>query len=1047
MNGLTQALAEACRQHLLAEKWLLAPSIRVGQQWLEAVAFSGQPVANAHVKTLKSLALTLAGPEMAKYGASLASPRGGALLVDRILHQLRGGRLRYLAQLQPSVRLAHKIHGSIDALRLAGLEIDQIDPRHFELRTKGIDLVRVMREYLQGLEADRTVDYAAVLRMARSRVEEDEALFSAGLRLLVPHLGDCYALERELLEAFPAVRVHSLPVDEPATATTLPMEIRTGADLLRWLPVPGQAPPPPPDATVTIYQAVGEVNEVREVLRRCLAESIPFDQVELLHTDRQTYVPLIYESLAALLPEETADIDELPATFAEGIPCRYSRPGRALLGWLAWARADYPQAGLVKMLRQGLLFIHQTESTETGFARLSALFRGVGIGFGRDRYLTKLREQIQGLERQAKSLPAADEDGESHMRRLQAAQSRLRDLRALRDLVERLLRLTPDASADAGDMLDAAHAFLERMARHVDQLDNYARLRLQHEVADMKRCLERGAGRGSLDVWSWLESLPGEATVLGSGPRESCLHVAHLLSGGHSGRPYTFIIGVDDGRFPAAGLQDPLLLDSERERMSRNLPTATSRLEDQTQGLTRTLAGLRGSITLGFSCRNLQDDRDLFPSPVVLSIYRIVSGRHDGDQTDLQDWLRARLISFGPQRANECLNEAEWWLWRLCGERTVDQALALVSERFPHLRRGWEATRQRKSEEFTVYDGLVQAAATELDPTREGGPILSSGSLQLIGRCPLAYFLRHGLGVESPPELTLDPGRWLDPLAFGQLLHEVFENSLRELVEQGQLPSYERHGPRMQVLLEQSVARYRDLFPPPSESVFRSQYRQLKQTVQVFLREEEHFCTRHQCRPVYLEVSLGMPAVGHCSALDCEEPVPVPLADGRSIRVRGRVDRIDQVGEGAQRAYRIVDYKTGSHTHYLRHDTFRQGRVIQPVVYLTMVRHRLREVCGADDVRVHHFSFFFPGPRAHGMRIGWDQDRLAQGHEILALLCQVVQRGAFLATTDHKDCHHCDYERVCGDVVEVAAGSQRKLANPANTLLQPFLELRGNGQA
>src|SRR5262249_14687203 len=159
--------------------------------------------------------------------------------------------------------------------------------------------------------------------------------------------------------------------------------------------------------------------------------------------------------------------------------------------------------------------------------------------------------------------------------------------------------------------------------------------------------------------------------------------------------------------------------------------------------------------------------RDLFPSPVVLSIYRIVSGRHDGDQTDLQDWLRARLISFGPQRANECLNEAEWWLWRLCGERTVDQAMALVSERFPHLRRGWEATRQRKSEEFTVYDGRVQAAATELDPTREGGPILSSGSLQLIGRCPLAYFLRHGLGVEPPPELTLDPGRWLDPLAFG----------------------------------------------------------------------------------------------------------------------------------------------------------------------------------------------------------------------------------------------------------------------------------------
>ena len=36
MNRLAEALARVCRENLLAEKWLIAPSLRVGYQWLDA---------------------------------------------------------------------------------------------------------------------------------------------------------------------------------------------------------------------------------------------------------------------------------------------------------------------------------------------------------------------------------------------------------------------------------------------------------------------------------------------------------------------------------------------------------------------------------------------------------------------------------------------------------------------------------------------------------------------------------------------------------------------------------------------------------------------------------------------------------------------------------------------------------------------------------------------------------------------------------------------------------------------------------------------------
>ena len=72
--------------------------------------------------------------------------------------------------------------------------------------------------------------------------------------------------------------------------------------LLRWLLSPADAPPPKSDGSAHIFRAIGEVNEIRGVLRRCLAENIPLDQVELLCTDKETYIPLIYEMFARLMP-------------------------------------------------------------------------------------------------------------------------------------------------------------------------------------------------------------------------------------------------------------------------------------------------------------------------------------------------------------------------------------------------------------------------------------------------------------------------------------------------------------------------------------------------------------------------------------------------------------------------------------------------------------------------------------------------------------------------------------------------------------------------
>ena len=65
-NKFIQNLAASCSEHLLAEKWLIAPNRRVGNQWVEQVARMGQPAVNLRVTTFRSLVLELSGTEPAR---------------------------------------------------------------------------------------------------------------------------------------------------------------------------------------------------------------------------------------------------------------------------------------------------------------------------------------------------------------------------------------------------------------------------------------------------------------------------------------------------------------------------------------------------------------------------------------------------------------------------------------------------------------------------------------------------------------------------------------------------------------------------------------------------------------------------------------------------------------------------------------------------------------------------------------------------------------------------------------------------------------------
>jgi ATP-dependent helicase/nuclease subunit B len=465
------------------------------------------------------------------------------------------------------------------------------------------------------------------------------------------------------------------------------------------------------------------------------------------------------------------------------------------------------------------------------------------------------------------------------------------------------------------------------------------------------------------------------------------------------------------------------------------LTASAARLRHKIDELALTLSRLSGTLTLSWSCQDLRDDRETFPSSFALSAFRLISGRHAADLEAVNSTV-GPPVSFAPTIAEKSLDEAERWLWQLSDEEVQGtNQLSLVERHFPHLSRGRYAQSQRAAG-FGAFNGSIPQAGIDLNPFRDDAPVLSASTLETVGRCPLAFFFRNALTLFPPEDPDVDPDRWLDAAQFGLLLHDVFRRFMAELSVAGKRPQFERDHNRLAEILREAVGEWRNAMPPPNENALRMQLWQLVRTARNFLQVEEEFCKTSQ--PRFFEIAIGVESIASGSPLDRVEPVDMTLPSGNSIRTRGQIDRLDETD---RQRYAVWDYKLGSGYGYDQADAFRQGRRVQSILYLRMIESALREKLDPEAI-VERFGYFFPGVRAHGLRIDWEVDKLAAGMTTVERLCSLVADGTYPATDNVDDCRYCDYATICGDVQRVTAQSKEMLERDDLVRLRRFRELR-----
>lgn len=990
---MPDTLAKVCSSSQLETKWLLAPSLRIGHQWIETLVRRGQPVVNLQPTTVSRLALLIAGPELVLRELTPPGRGTAAAVVDAEWEKLPAEG--YLGKLEPSIGVTASVSGAILSLRRIGVTADALNLTGFENPSKAADICQLLAAYEDFLKAQSLVDDADILRIAIRIVSEQQV--QKDWLILIPSTCQVVGLEKLLLDAFPESSVSRIAVAPAETESAGP---QVGLSRNR---------------NTSFYRAIGPANEVREVFRRCVSARIPFDEVEILHTDSATYVPLIH-ALAHRYSDP--DGNPVPVTFADGLPSLCSRPGRALVAWLNWIREDYPQRSLIELLAGGMLAVPQNDKFSTSY--LVQLLRPLAIGLGADNYRSRLDAAIEATkgELAKRSIDAEDAAGI-----VASCEKRIAGYTVLQKFLAQLLDVSKTVCDNNGATpLTAAELFLTKLARSAGEIDQKACAALIGAIRDRRVWME--TLEANLDSVPWLMSLPAQTPVTSSGPKSGHLHVAHVNSGGHSGRSKTFVVGLDDQRFPGAALQDPILLDHERQQLHPELPLSVDRLHEKIADLESTLSRLTGHITLSWSCHDPVDDREMYPAAILFSVWRSITGNQKALPEAFADAV-GQPVSFAPDSAEKPLDETEHWLWRL-SDPVVSRGdhTAIVQDRYRHLARGTAAVLRRYSE-FGPFSGHVAEAGIALNPFDADGPVLSASSLETAGRCPLAYFFQKGLRIAAPDDTELDFDRWLDAAQFGSLMHDVFRQFMKELRQVGKLPDFDRDHTQLAAILQDAVEQWRRDVPPPNDNAYRTDLWKLARTSRIFLQMEDEFC--RTSTPRFFEAAIGLESVGSGNPLDDTEPAVLQLANGRSIRTRGQVDRIDELGP---ERFSIWDYKIASGYGYDPNDPFRQGRHVQSVLYLKMVNEALRRHPDLKGV-VERFGYFFPSIRAQGLRIDWPAESLRAGDGVVASLCGSIAAGEFPATDDKNDCTFCDYATVCRDLDQVTQTSRESLNRTA----------------
>ncbi len=796
-------------------------------------------------------------------------------------------------------------------------------------------------------------------------------------------------------------------------------------------------------AIVTTSDADEEVRAAVRAVVDAVRAGTRLDRIAVLHASAEPYARLAHEQLHA------AGIDTNGAAV---VPLAARMAGRTLLELLALPDNSYRRQDVFALLAAGPVLRDGRWAPVAAWERLS---RDAAIVAGRDDWDTHLAheadERIRRAEERAQDPDATD-----------ASVERLRhDARRAQDLRRFVLRIIDDLSTAAAaprrwsDHAAWAQRWLDDLlgpvSRHADWPPDERKAAERVELAVQRLgALDAVEGPVSLDVFARTLTVELEADLGRVGRFGDGVLVGSVEMGIGLDLHLVVVLGLAEGSFPATVHDDSLLPDRERAACHGELPLRADRVERQHRHLLGALAGAQRQV-LCAPRGDLRRSVERVASRWVLDLATaLASSSERWWTTDLhsatEPWAR-HVASFDAGLRAMAVPSTDQE-HRLQALLAAGGSLAATDDHLTAA--GAELIVSRRSTAFTRFDGNL-AGFTVPSPVAH---VTSPTRLERWASCPHAHFVLDILKV-SPIENPED-NLAITALDKGTLVHEILEAFIAEVLER---PADEQSGPfdpwtaddraRLQAIGQArcDAAEERGITGRPL--FWRRDRRRILADLHLFLDADERHRAARQTVPVAVELGFGF---------DGLDAVSVPLPDGRTLRVRGRADRLDRAVDGT---LHVIDYKTGSYG-----DSYKGLCEANPVAGGTKLQLPLYGLAGrlaeaSPDAPVRA-EYWFATSKGSFTRVGYDvtDEVLAVTSATLGTIVEGVEAGVFPPHPDgtgtffYIACEVCDPDGL--GTVELRSHWEAKRGDPALAAYVslaepdpagPEIELTGTGAA
>jgi hypothetical protein len=482
------------------------------------------------------------------------------------------------------------------------------------------------------------------------------------------------------------------------------------------------------------------------------------------------------------------------------------------------------------------------------------------------------------------------------------------------------------------------------------------------------------------------------------------------------------LLGLAEGVTPTRPSTDALLPDADRITAGTDLLIRHDHTASQHRGFAAAITAASRLVVLVHPRGNLRRSGERPPSRWLLAEIEAFTGVRP-DPAELanltEPWYR-HVASFAQALAlDEPATDQEYELGLLLDSGRDGTGLRQVD---PVFDRGVDLITSRLGRRLTRFDGNL--AGVDL-PALDVGEI-SASRLERWVACPFAFFSEYILGVRTEEEP--DPSLLLTALVRGNIIHR----SLELLVAEG-LRSHTLPGPgeawtdadhqRLVHLMDEECERAEargEAAHPLFWPVIRSR---MAAELRGFLHLDSSARAAQKATPVAAEYRFGGPTALH-----------LPLPDGRVLRFRGAIDRIDRQEDGN---LVVLDVKSGKPDLYrsIGDDSpFPGGTRLQLPIYGLAA-----SAAGTDSTSAVAFTFV-GGNRSGDQRIGYElSPKVLEAFDaVLASIVAGIEAGAFPHNPPAPtwfsgfSCPHCMPDGL--DARRLHAACERKADDPTMRL-------------